>query len=132
MRGFIPLIFALVGSISVAAIDSNIAMAGGGGHGGGGGHAWGGGHGGGFGIRRVFPPPPGLVITRNAGHNHNHGGAFPFGAWSWGGGSIYPDATIATPVDAAERPGFVRSGPLPPCREIQAGVTIIRGKSCHA
>jgi hypothetical protein len=70
---------------------------------------------------------------------HVHGKTvFPFGAWDWGWGwgwgYSYPGVAVTTPIAPATEAALAPPVPeaLPPCQEIQAGVTIIRGKSCRA
>jgi hypothetical protein len=80
-------------------------------------------------------PRAGVGATRAFTGRGGHGKTvFPFGAWDWGWGYNYPEVNITTPIEPATEPTFAPPIPeaLPPCREIQAGVTIIRGKSCRA
>lgn len=77
-----------------------------------------------------------FVDTTRRAFVGKHGGAstvFPFGMWD--GGWSYPAETIIAPLTVpGTQPVFAPPMPesIPPCREIQAGVTVMRGKSCRA
>lgn len=154
MRGLVRLVFFIALPIAVGVtIDPHNAIArGAGAHGGGGGGFVAKGGGAHFAFRGTVAgmhrgtkgavsmatrhvPMAGAATARAFMAKHGHGETvLPFGAWDWTWGYTYPEVTITTPIEPATEPAFAPPIPeaQPPCREIQAGVTIIRGKSCRA
>lgn len=142
MRGFVRLGFFLGIAVSVGAgIGSDDAIARGG-MGGGSVHfafrgRTAGAHNGLHGTRRVMIghiPHAGFARARTfVGKNEIGAAGLPF--WAWDGGSTVgdPEVMIATPSEpeAEARVAPPIGEALPPCRETQLGVTIIRGKSCR-
>lgn len=83
--------------------------------------------------RRGFP----FAVARRSHNGHKGAGttAFPFGAWGWdyAGDLSYPQeaGVISGPADYPPAAPMV-AAEMPLCREMVAGVTIVRGKSCRS
>jgi hypothetical protein len=76
----------------------------------------------------------GFARARAFANRRGHGRAeLPLWTWGWAGADTYPEMTIAIPAAPATEASAAPPIPeaLPPCREAQFGVTIIRGKSCR-